>query len=316
MAAATTNQPGASAPIAKEAAAHWIGPKILWPALVIGTSAGFFAGFSFDFAEPTLALVPAVAIGVLFLLEFWLPDRPGRQAGHDPQLWNDLGHSLLGQGLGNTAGQLVFVVGAATAASAISARWGGNIWPVDWPLWVQVPLAIALLDGLDYGRHRLQHNVQWLWPIHALHHDVDRMNVMKSGRGHALDMLFRNLVVYAPLALLGAPSVVMYAYAAAVTVFGPVAHANVSLPVPRALHRLIMTPQVHRIHHAKPLDLSCSNYANVFPFWDILFGSYEHPDAHPSFEYGVESGAQPQSFLGQITEPFTFWRRAARRCNL
>ena len=202
---------------------------------------------------------------------------------------------------------------AAALAGEISARWGGNLWPSSLPLWSQYLLAVFVTDGLEYWRHRLEHSVAWLWPMHALHHDVDRLNVIKSSRGHFLDMFFRNFVVFAPLALVGTPGPVMLAYAATVTLFGPVGHANVALPVPSFMHRILMTPQVHRIHHARPLDLSCSNYANVFPFWDLLFGTFVHPDQAGRFEYGVEESTQPDDFLGQLLAPWSDWRRLAER---
>ena len=134
---------------------------------------------------------------------------------------------------------------------------------------------------------------------------------MKSGRGHFLDMLLRNLVVYAPLALVGTPREVLLAYAAAVTVFGPIAHANVSVAVPSFLHRLVLTPQVHRIHHARAMALSCSNYANVLPLWDVLFGSFEHPDRTPAFDYGCEDDRRPQGFIDQILDPLRAWREVS-----
>jgi sterol desaturase/sphingolipid hydroxylase (fatty acid hydroxylase superfamily) len=246
---------------------------------------------------------------MLFGLEFVLPARAGHGTWGDPQVWNDVGHSIFGQGAGNAVGQALFVFAAALLAGEISARWGGNLWPSQWPFWVQVVVAIVVADGLDYWRHRLEHSNRWLWPIHALHHDLERMNVIKSSRGHFLDMFFRNLVVYAPLALVGAPREAMLAYAAAVTVFGPIAHANVRVPVPPFLYRCVLTPQVHHVHHARPLALSCSNYANVFPFWDVLFDTFEHPDAQPAFEYGVEQSTQPDGFLGQTLAPFADWRR-------
>ena len=280
-----------------------------WPFIVIGTSAGFALGFELGFAEVSLALVPLLAFVLLFALEFGLPERSGAGSWRDPQAWNDITHNIVGQGGGNALGQASFVFGSALLAGEISARWGGNLWPAEWPFWLQVPLLIFLADGLDYLRHRLEHSVAWLWPIHALHHDIDRLNIIKSGRGHVLDMLFRNLVCYAPLALVGVPREVLLTYAAAVTVFGPVAHANVSVWVPRFLHRWVLTPQVHRIHHARALALSCSNYANVFPIWDILFGTFEHPEAHPSFDYGIEDGHQPADFAGQVLDPFAQWRR-------
>ncbi|MBW2242877.1 MAG: sterol desaturase family protein [Deltaproteobacteria bacterium] len=207
---------------------------------------------------------------------------------------------------------MTFVFGAALLAGEISARWGANLWPADWAIWVQLPLLLFIADGLDYGRHRLQHTVSWLWPMHVLHHDVDRMNVLKSGRGHFLDMLFRSLAVYAPLALMGVPASLMLVYAAAISVFGPVAHANVSLPVPSFMHRVFMTPQFHRIHHARPLALSCSNYCNIFPIWDLMFGTFTSPEEHSFFEYGVEDSTQPDDFLGQVLAPAESWRGAGR----
>jgi sterol desaturase/sphingolipid hydroxylase (fatty acid hydroxylase superfamily) len=284
----------------------------LWPIFVVGTAAGFWLGFELGFAELSLALVPVVGGLMLFGLEFVLPEREGEGTWEDPQVLNDVGHSIVGQGAGNAVGQAVFVFAAAFLASEISARWGSNLWPTQWPLWVQSLFAILVADGLDYWRHRLEHKVPWLWPIHALHHDIDRLNVIKSSRGHFLDMFFRNLVVYAPLALVGAPREAMLAYAAAVTVFGPIAHANVSLTVPASLYRCVLTPPVHHLHHARPMQLSCSNYANVLPLWDVLFGTFEHPQDHPVVEYGAEPSTQPDDFLGQSLAPFADWRAAWR----
>ena len=185
--------------------------------------------------------------------------------------------------------------------------------PSGWSLWLQVPLLVLLADGLDYGRHRWQHTAAWFWPVHALHHNGDRLNILKSGRGHFLDMFLRNLLCYAPLALLGVPREVLLSYAAAVTVFGPIAHANVSIQVPKFLHRLVMTPQVHRIHHARARELSNSNYANVFPIWDVLFGTFEHPEGQPDFEYGIEGDTIPPDIVGQTLAPFAEWRSAWHR---
>ena len=79
--------------------------------------------------------------------------------------------------------------------------------------------------GLDTGFHR----VGWLWPVHALHHAVDRLHVGKASRTHLLDMLGRSLGTYAPLVALGVPPDVLVWYPAAVTILGPIAHANVDV---------------------------------------------------------------------------------------
>jgi sterol desaturase/sphingolipid hydroxylase (fatty acid hydroxylase superfamily) len=246
-----------------------------WPLIVVGTALVFSVSFGRGYTEMSLFLVPMLAILLLLLLERVLPERRGADSLRDPQFWNDATHGVFGQGGGNALGQAVFVFAAALLASEISERWGRNLWPSRWSLWIQVPLLVFVADGLDYWRHRWMHTASWFWPVHALHHEVDRLNVLKSSRGHALDMLSRNLLCFAPLAMIGVPRDVMLAYAAAVTVFGPIAHANVAVEVPAFLHRCVLTPQVHRIHHARERVLSCSNYANVFPLWDILFGTFE-----------------------------------------
>lgn len=279
----------------------------LWPVIVVGTSIAFFVSFNLGKNDVGLLLVPAVVIFALWCLEFVVPDRRGASSSDDPQSWNDVVHTLVSQGMGNALGQLTFVFGAALLAGEISEQWGGNLWPTHWPLWIQVPLLVLLADGLEYWRHRLVHTVDWLWPIHALHHNGEQLNILKSGRGHFLDMFMRNLLCYAPLALAGVPREVMLAHAAVLTVFGPIGHANLSIHLPSFLHRWVMTPQVHRIHHARSLELSSSNYAN-FPIWDILFGTFEHPDRHGHFEYGIEGDAMPSDIVGQTLAPFAEWR--------
>jgi len=299
-------------------AARSILQHVLWPAVVVSSTVGFVACFQRGFLESGLVLVPVAFFLLLFGLELVTPDRPDQGSARDPQLWNDAFHGIVGQGGGNALGQVVFVFAAAFLAGEISERWGGNLWPAEWPIWVQVPLLVFFADGVDYWRHRWMHTASWLWPVHMLHHDAERLNVLKSGRSHFLDMFMRNLLCYAPLALIGVPREVMLAYAAAVTIFGPIAHANVSVRVPEFLHRWVLTPQVHRIHHARPLELSCSNYANVFPIWDVLFGTFEHPDGQPRFEYGIEADCARSDILGQTLAPFVEWRdrwRQGRRPN-
>jgi sterol desaturase/sphingolipid hydroxylase (fatty acid hydroxylase superfamily) len=285
----------------------------LWPALVLGTTLAFVVSFERGFAEVGLAGVPLVVILILFALELILPERSGEGSGQDPQLWNDAFHGVLSQGVGNPLGQAVFVFAAALLAGEISDRWGGNLWPAEASLWIQIPLLVVLADGLDYWRHRLMHTSSWLWPVHALHHNGDRLNVLKAARAHFLDMVVRSLLCFAPLVLIGVSGEVVLAYAAAVTVVGPVAHANVSLQVPAFLHRFVMTPHVHRIHHARPQALSCSNYANLLPLWDILFGSHEHPGEQPHLDYGIEEDTIPSDILGQPRAPFVAWRSAWRQ---
>jgi sterol desaturase/sphingolipid hydroxylase (fatty acid hydroxylase superfamily) len=285
--------------------------RAAWPAVVVAVTLSFAWAFAHAPRGAAVVGVPVAFIGVLLALEAWLPARPGASPWRDPQIGNDVGHAIVGQGLAGPLGEVLFLGAAGALAGEVAAQRGAPPWPTGWPFAAQALAAVFLADGLEYARHRLLHGVGWLWPVHALHHAVDRLHVGKASRSHLLDMLGRSLAVYAPLVALGVPADVLAWYPAAVTVFGPIAHANVDVRVPRWLHRLVLTPQVHRIHHARALELSCSNYANVFPLWDLVFGTFTHPDAHPAPEFGIEPDPMPRGFTDQLLAPLR-WRALGR----
>lgn len=277
----------------------------LWPFVIAGSVAGFVAAFGAGWGELALLPVPAATIAVLLGLEYHRPRDARLTTVSDPELPNDLAHSVLGGALGPLLGNALFLAGAMVLAASVSDRFGGNLWPLAWPLWAQVVLAIVLSDGLEYWRHRWLHRVAWLWPTHALHHGSDRLHVMKSGRGHVLDFGSRGLLVVAPLVVLGAPPALLLAYPAAITVLGPISHANLDVRLPDWLHYLVQTPQIHAIHHARDTALSDSNFAPVLPAWDLLFGTFRHPREarHPAI--GIEGDPLPRSFWRQLLVPFT-----------
>jgi sterol desaturase/sphingolipid hydroxylase (fatty acid hydroxylase superfamily) len=283
-----------------------------WPVVVTLSTAGFAVAFASGQALLALALVPAATWFLIVALEIWIPMIPRADAWRDPHVRQDVFHSIVGQGFGNQLGATL-----AAGALALPLGWAGGhvglaLWPVEWPLAAQVLLGVFLADGIEYARHRAEHAWSWLWPVHALHHSVDRMNVLKSGRGHFLDMMLRHLIVFLPLAAAGTPTVMLLAYVAAVTVLGPIGHSNVDVRIPGFLHRVVMTPQVHRIHHARRPELAFRNYANVFPLWDVLFGTFQDPALVEPDGFGVENDTMPASLWGQIAAPFA-WRRVAAR---
>jgi len=285
----------------------------LWPAFVLGSALAYAAAFATAGAElAVFVAIPLAQVAVLFALELRLPAEPRGAARSDPGLGNDLAHNVLGGGLGGALSELVVLAVTALAAGHLADAMGGGPWPRGWPLAAQAALAIVLADGLDALRHRAFHRWPLLWRIHAVHHGGDRLHVAKSGRNHFLDMPSRGLFVFAPLALLGAPPEALLAYPAAVAVFGPIAHANLDLRVPSFLHRLVLTPAGHRIHHARRLDLALHNYANVFPLWDVLFGTFLDPTGRERPAAGLDQDPNPPGFLAQVLAPLGWWRSAAR----
>jgi sterol desaturase/sphingolipid hydroxylase (fatty acid hydroxylase superfamily) len=283
-----------------------------WPVAVALSCAGFAVAFAAGQAALGLLVVPGLVWSVIVPLERFIPAIPCADAWRDPRAGQDILHSLVGQGFGNQLGNALAAGALALGAGWAGGQLGAGLWPARWPLAAQVLLGVFVADGFEYARHRAEHAWGWLWPVHALHHSVDRMNVLKSGRGHFLDMVLRHVLVFLPLAAVGAPAEILLAYVAAVIVLGPIGHSNVDVRLPAWLHRVLMTPQVHRIHHARAPELAFSNYANVFPLWDILFGTFQDPARVAPDDFGVEGDTMPASLWGQLAAPFA-WRRLVRR---
>ncbi len=276
----------------------------LWPLFVLGSALAYGAAFASGAPELlVLFAIPGVQIALLFLLELWIPGEPRGAALRDPGLASDLSHTFLGNGVGGSLGQLLLLAATALAAGELAERLGGPLWPRSWPFAAQAALAIVLADGLDLLRHRAFHRSARLWRFHALHHAGDRLHIGKSGRNHFVDVASRGLLVFAPLALLGAPPEALLAYPAAVQVLGPIAHANLDLRIPAFLHRIVLTPQAHRIHHARRLDLALHNYANVFPLWDLLFGTFLDPSGRERPAAGLDDDPNPPGFFWQVLAP-------------
>src|SRR5262245_13038996 len=236
-------------------------------------------------------------------------------AWRDPQTRQDLLHTVVAQGIGNQRGAAIMAAALALPLALAGGRFGIELWPAHWPLALQIAAGVLLADGIEYARHRAEHSWNWLWPVHALHHSVDRMHVLKSGRGHFLDMVLRHTVAFPPMAAIGVPAEVFVAYVAAVTALGPVGHSNVDVHVPGFLHYLLMTPQVHRIHHARSPELAFSNYANVFPVWDVVFGTFQDPARVVPTAFGIDDDRMPPSLWGQLAAPFAWRRFTARRAQ-
>lgn len=283
-----------------------------WPVVVVLSAAGFALGFATGRIPLVLAVVPVVAWVGIIALEAWIPTIAQGSTWRDPQARHDVFHTVVGQGFGNQLGAVLVATAMALPLGWAGGRFGVALWPTHWPLTAQVLVGIFVADGLEYARHRAEHTWSWLWPVHALHHSVDRMHVLKSGRGHFLDMVLRHVVVFLPLAAIGAPTDILLAYVAAVTVLGPIGHSNVEVRIPAVLHRVFMTPQVHRIHHARSRELAFSNYANVFPVWDVLFGTFRDPTRVVPDGFGIEGDDMPASLWGQLAAPFA-WRRLTMR---
>ena len=148
-----------------------------------------------------------------------------------------------------------------------------------WPI-ADMALSFAagflLLDLLRYLVHRCKHAVPFLWRFHALHHSDPDVDVTTSVRLHPIEHLLGSGVFWLAVVLLDIPAIVALTYGLAVFAIEVVQHGNVRLParVERWLQPVLVTVDMHRIHHSVVFDQANANYGTVFSVWDRLFGTF------------------------------------------
>ena len=153
------------------------------------------------------------------------------------------------------------------------------------PLGIRLVLGVLLLDLMRYATHRAYHSVAFLWKVHQVHHSDPDFDVSTSLRVHPIEVILNQGSYLAAVALL-APPVLAVLIAELLSCFQSFFdHANASLPVwaDKPLRRVLVTPDMHRIHHSEEIVEQYKNLGDIFPWWDHLFRTYlEEPAAGQS----------------------------------
>jgi sterol desaturase/sphingolipid hydroxylase (fatty acid hydroxylase superfamily) len=172
-------------------------------------------------------------------------------------------------------------------------------------------LAMIVRDFFYYWFHRLQHGSKWFWAEHALHHSDEQMNVTTAVRHHWLEMPLNAIFVTMPLMIFRAPVItVPFAFVLIMTV-GYFIHMNVRVGFGK-WGWLLANPQNHRIHHSSAPEHMDKNFAQFFPLWDVLFGTYYSPRPDEFPQTGLSSGEKVTTLGGAIAMPFQSWAKMLR----
>lgn len=176
---------------------------------------------------------------------------------------------------------------------------------------IEFGLAIVLLDLAIYWQHRAFHRFPLLWRAHRVHHSDTAFDVSLGVRFHPFEIVPSMLYKLAVVAVLGASPLAVLAYEVALLGFSLLTHADLALPagLDRALRRLFVTPDWHRVHHSVHGVESNSNYGNILSVWDRLFGTAtEQPrDGHVQMSIGLPQfrGAGAQTLAALLRQPFS-----------
>lgn len=181
---------------------------------------------------------------------------------------------------------LMLIYTALARLAAPLATVGAAIWAADQgvglfnvlaaPVWLEAGLAVVLLDAAIWGQHVAFHHVPWLWRLHRVHHSDVGFDVTTGVRFHPGEVLLSLAIKAAVVAALGAPPLAALVFELLLSVGSLFTHANLRLPagLDRFLRYLIVTPDMHRVHHSTVRAETDSNFGFNLSVWDRLFRTY------------------------------------------
>ena len=238
--------------------------------------------------EPMLRL--AVFLGVLVAMAGWELAAPRRRQDIPRVLrWTN---NLALVVVDTIILRLTFPILAVGLALMAEAGGWGLFNALDLPLWLAALLSILVLDLVIYFQHVLFHAVPGLWRLHRMHHADLEFDVTTGLRFHPVEIVLSMVIKLAAVAALGAPAVAVLLFEVVLNATALFNHANIRLPagVDRVLRWVIVTPDMHRVHHSVIPAETNSNFGFNLPWWDRLLGTYRaQPQAgHAGMTIGIE----------------------------
>lgn len=213
--------------------------------------------------------------------------------------------------------RLLFPLAAVGIAIHAGSQQWGLLNQVDIPGWLAVPFAVVVLDAAIYMQHLMFHAVPVFWRLHRVHHaDLD-FDVTTGARFHPIEIVLSMLIKFAVIVLLGPPVLAVVIFEVLLNGTSMFNHANVRIPpgVDRLVRLLIVTPDMHRVHHSHRQHETNSNFGFNLSVWDRLFGTYrdQPQDGHKDMIIGIDTWRDPAHctrlpgllslpFIGKITD--------------
>ncbi len=253
-------------------------------------------------------------LGVFGLVALWELARPRRvlQVSKGLRWLNNI--ALVA--LNSLLLRLLFPAAAVGVAAAAQAHGWGLMQIYAVPPLAAVVLSVVTLDLVIYLQHVMVHAVPALWRLHRVHHaDLD-YDVTTGARFHPLEIILSMLIKFATILVLGPPVAAVVIFEVLLNATAMFNHGNIRLPVglDRILRLVVVTPDMHRVHHSVEDDEANSNFGFNLPWWDRLFGTYRaQPRAgHEGMRIGIHQYRDPAlvarlpgmlrlPFMGRIT---------------
>jgi sterol desaturase/sphingolipid hydroxylase (fatty acid hydroxylase superfamily) len=257
--------------------------------------------------EPAVRL--GFFLGVFAVMAVWelvVPRRPLR-ASKGSRWFANLGIMVLG----TVMVRIIFPTAAVGMALVAAERGWGLLNNFDLAPAIAIIASVLILDLFIYLQHVMLHAVPGLWRLHMVHHaDVD-FDCTTGLRFHPLEIVLSMLIKFAAVTVLGPPAVAVIIFEVVLNATAIFNHGNVRLPaaVDGALRWIVVTPDMHRVHHSvKPFETN-SNFGFNLPWWDRLLRTYKDQpeDGHELMTIGLSPflDGSRQGLLGLLALPFS-----------
>nr|WP_299032804.1 sterol desaturase family protein [uncultured Tenacibaculum sp.] len=187
-------------------------------------------------------------------------------------------------------------------------------WLPEIPLWLYVLLGVLFLDFFGaYLAHLVEHKVKPLWMVHLVHHSDHKVDTTTANRHHPIESVIRFTFTLLGVFLVGTPIGIIMLYQSMSLVFTQLTHANIKMPkkIDKVLSYVIVSPDMHKVHHHNLLPYTDSNYGNIFSIWDRLLGTYMELDRE-KIVYGVDTFPDEEknsSLKELLKQPFQGYRK-------
>lgn len=246
--------------------------------------------------------------GMLVLMAMWESLAPRRRlATPKPARWiANLGLVFAGTAIV----RLIVPITAIGMALLAQERGWGLLNNLDLPKWLALLAGVLMLDFVIYLQHVMFHAVPAFWRLHMMHHSDMDFDVTTGVRFHPIEIVLSMGIKLAAIAVLGPSALAVLVFEVTLNATSLFNHGNVRLPaeLDRVLRLLVVTPEMHRVHHSNIARETNSNFGFNFPWWDRLFGTYRaQPESgHEGMIIGLDQFRDPGKLglLRLLVQPF------------
>ena len=255
-----------------------------------------------------IAIRIAAFAGIFAVMALWEVFSPRREpsVGRLPRWPSNLGIVVV-----DAVTVRLVVPTAAVGAAVMASEYGWGVFNLlAAPYWLAAVLGFLLLDLVIYTQHVLFHHIPVLWRLHRMHHaDLD-FDVTTGLRFHPIEILISIFIKIGIVIALGIPAIAVLAFEVALNATSMFNHSNVTMPpwLDRSVRLVVVTPDMHHVHHSIKRYETDSNFGFNLPWWDWLFGTYRpQPEAgHRDMTIGLPIFRDPGELRLDrlLTQPF------------